>query len=210
MAAEGGFLGVPLEGFAETGRKQLDALVTLGLKRDSKLLDIGCGCLRGGYWLIHFLGPGCYCGIEPHEVRVELGLRHLLEPDQLAEKLPRFDPNDAFDTSVFGERFDFFLAGSIWSHAAKPQIEHMLDGFLRDTTEGAVFMTSYVPPAGPQDDYRGREWVGTSHTSDVAGVISHSLEWIEAACGRRGLVVARLAGYELDAQPWLVVRRASA
>src|SRR5207244_1255235 len=189
MAAEAGFLGVPLDGFAATGKKQLDALVTLGLKSDSKLLDIGCGCLRGGYWLIHFLAPGRYFGIEPHRKRVELGLRYLIEPDVLVEKRPRFDANDAFDTSVFRERFDFFLASSIWSHASKPQIERMLDGFLRDTREEGVFMTSYVPPAGPEDDYRGREWVGTSHTCDVPGVISHSVKWIGQACPRRRLGV---------------------
>ena len=209
MAAEAGFLGVPLEGFAATGKKQLDALMTLGLKSDSKLLDIGCGCLRGGYWLIHFLAPGCYFGIEPHRKRVELGLRYLIEPDVLVQKRPRFDGNEAFDTSVFHERFDFFLASSIWSHASKPQIERMLDGFVRDASEEGVFMTSYVPATGAEDDYGGREWVGTSHTCDVPGVISHSLEWIAQACARRRLEVAQLAGYELDGQPWLVVRRAA-
>jgi len=40
-------------------------------------------------------------------------------------------------------------------------------------------------------------------------VISHSLEWIAQACARRRLEVAQLAGYELDGQPWLVVRRAA-
>jgi hypothetical protein len=207
MAAEGGFLGVPLEGFAQTGRTQLDALLTLGLSSDSKLLDIGCGCLRGGYWLIHFLAPGRYFGIEPHRHRVELGLRYLLEPEVQAEKRPRFDHNDTFDTSVFGERFDFFLAGSIWSHASKPQVERTLDGFVRDTTDGAVFMASYVPATRPEDEYGGREWVGTSHTCDVPGVISHSLGWIQQACSQRGLKVSELPGYELDAQPWLAVRR---
>jgi len=208
MAAEAGFLGVPLEGFAATGKKQLDALVTLGLRPDSRLLDIGCGVLRGAYWLIHFLAPGRYCGIEPHRQRVELGLRLLIEPDVVLEKRPRFDANDAFDTSVFRERFDFFLASSIWSHASKPQIERTLDGFLRDATDEGLFMASYVPATRPEDDYGGLEWVGTSHTSDVPGVIRHRLEWIAQAYARRGLEVGPLAGYELDGQPWLVVRRA--
>src|SRR5436309_11952908 len=178
MAAEAGFLGVPLDGFAATGKKQLDALVTLGLKSDSKLLDIGCGCLRGGYWLIHFLAPGRYFGIEPHRKRVELGLRYLIEPDVLVEKRPRFDANDAFDTSVFRERFDFVLASSIWSHASKPPIERMLDGFLRDTREEGVFMTSYVPPASAGDDYRGTGWVRTSPSGDVLAGSRHGLDWI--------------------------------
>ena len=210
MAAEVGFLGVPLDGFAATGKKQLDALMALGLDRDSLLLDIGCGCLRGAYWLIHYLGPGRYCGIEPYRKRVDLGLRHLVEPEVQAAKRPRFDGNDVFDTSVFRERFDFFLASSIWSHASKPQIEHMLDGFLRDTSEHAVFMTSYVPATSTDDDYRGTGWVGTSPSCDVPGVIRHRLDWIAQACERRGLNVRQLDGYELDSQPWLAIRRVGA
>src|SRR5438094_549081 len=109
----------------------------------------------------------------------------------------------AAEAGFLGVPLDGFAA------TGKPQLERMLDGFLRDTREEGVFMTSYVPPAGPEDDYRGREWVGTSHTCDVPGVISHSLKWIGQACTRRRLEVGRLAGHELDGQPWLVVRRAA-
>jgi hypothetical protein len=48
-----------------------------------KVLDLGCGCLRGGYWLIHLLEPGCYCGIEPNQVMLAAGIEHLLEPELL-------------------------------------------------------------------------------------------------------------------------------
>jgi hypothetical protein len=61
----------------------------------------------------------------------------LLEPGVAAARRPRFDFNDEFDSSVFRERFDFFLARSIWSHASKAQIRAMLDGFVRDRSEGA-------------------------------------------------------------------------
>src|SRR5260370_4441623 len=60
-----GFLGVPVETFAEAGRRQLEALLEEGLRPESRVLDIGCGCLRAAYWLIHYLHPRCYCGIAP-------------------------------------------------------------------------------------------------------------------------------------------------
>ena len=55
-------------------------------------------------------------------------------PGRWNEKRTRFDGNSKFDTSVFSEKFDFFLAYSIWTHASKPQIQTMLEGFLRDST----------------------------------------------------------------------------
>ena len=59
------FLGGPTKFIEIVGRLQLIILLKEGLYPDSKVLDIGCGCLRGGYWLIHFLNPNCYFGIEP-------------------------------------------------------------------------------------------------------------------------------------------------
>jgi len=209
MAAEGGFLGVPVEEFETEGRLQLAALLRHGLRPDSKLLDVGCGCLRGGYWLIRFLRPGCYCGIEPRQDRLQLGLDHLFTPAELADKRPRFDHNPEFDSSVFGERFDFFLARSIWTHASKPQIARMLDAFLRDTNPAAKFLTSYVPPEPPhRPELMGEAWIGTGLESNVPGIAYHSFEWIERECRARGLKVHETGQDDYGGQRWLLVRRA--
>lgn len=208
MIARHGFQGVPANSFDEAGRRQFVALLNQGLNPESKVLEIGCGCLRVAYWLIRFLDRGCYCGIEPARQRVDHGREYLFNPDELPSKQPRFDFNPDFDTSVFGVQFDFFLAGSIWSHASKNHIEVMLDGFLRDSTTTGIFLTSYVPAESPDEDHQGDSWVGTSHESDTPGVIHHSLAWIEAQCEKRGLRVKQLPGEAFDAQFWLLVQRA--
>jgi hypothetical protein len=59
LDAEGIFLGGPAKLFETAGRTLLITLLSEGLTPSSKVLDIGCGCLRGGYWLIHFLGKSC-------------------------------------------------------------------------------------------------------------------------------------------------------
>jgi SAM-dependent methyltransferase len=201
------FLGVPVQNFERGGRESLIYLLKAGLNPDSKVLDIGCGVLRGGYWLIHFLDPGCYCGIEPHLGRLKMGTETILEPEVLAAKSPRFDTNPRFDSSVFGEKFDFFLAYSVWTHASKPQIQAMLDSFLRDTKNGGVFLTSYLPSGWRRPDYQGDEWHGTSHESDVPGCIYHSLRWIKAECDRRGLITRQLGRDKTYGQSWIEITR---
>jgi hypothetical protein len=201
------FLGVPVRNFEKGGRELFIYLLNAGLVPDSRLVDIGCGVLRGGYWLIHFLKPGCYSGIEPHTGRLEMGTRSILEPEVLSAKRPRFDSNPHFDTSVFGEKFDFFLAYSIWTHAAKPQIQTMLDAFLRDATESATFLTSYLPAGWRHRDYQGDKWYGTSHESDTPGCIHHSRRWIKAECERRGLTVRELGRDKTYSQSWLAITR---
>ena len=207
MIFKHGFLGVPVETFEQGGRGQFIALLNERLNPESKVLDIGCGCLRAAYWLIRFLDPGCYHGIEPARERVEYGLQYLFAQDELSLKQPRFDFNPQFNSSVFGTRFDFFLAGSIWSHASKRQIEAMLESFLRDSASTSVFLTSYIPAQSSADDYQGDSWVGTSHESNTPGVIHHSLTWIEQQCQRRRLQVKELPGEAFDGQTWLRIRR---
>ena len=207
MIARHGFLGVPAESFEKAGRRQFIALLNEGLNPESKVLDIGCGCLRTAYWLIRFLDTGRYHGIEPARRRVEYGLRYLFTPEILETKQPRFDFNPDFDSSVFNTMFDFFLAGSIWSHASKQQIGITLDAFVRDSTPEGVFLTSYIPARSPDDDYRGSFWVGSSHESDTPGVIRHLFSWIEDQCRNRGLLVQELPGEAFDGQTWLRICR---
>lgn len=203
MMAQQGFLGVPVHSFEEAGRSQLIELLQQGLRPESKFLDFGCGCLRTAHWLIRFLDPECYCGIEPARNRVELGLRYLFTPDLLTQKRPRFDHNAMFDSAPFGLKFDYFLARSIWTHGSKGQIEASLDSFVRDSEANAIFLASYLPAESDEEDYKGNVWVGTSHESDVAGVIRHRLSWIVNQCERRRLSVEELPGYDCDSQLWL-------
>ena len=204
------FLGVPIRDFAASGREHLELLVAAGLRPESALVDVGCGVLRVGYWLIDFLNADGYCGIEPHEGRLKMGIETILEPATIARKRPHFDTNDAFDTSVFGRQFDYFLAFSIWTHASKMQIALMLDSFARDAKQDGLFLTSYLPTTEVDRDYSGEDWYGTSHKSDVAGCIHHDLAWIETACAPRDLDVRELGMGKLHTQMWLAVtRRAS-
>jgi hypothetical protein len=204
-----GFLGVPRATFERGGRAQFVRLLENGLTPESKLLDIGCGCLRVAYWLIRFLEPDGYFGIEPARLRVEYGKHFLFESEseELERKRPRFDFNAGFDSKPFATVFDFFLAGSIWTHASKAQIETTLDSFCRDAAPSAAFLSSYLPAATPEEDYSGDSWVGSSHESATPGIVRHSLAWISAACERRGLALGELPGLDCDSQYWLRITK---
>jgi hypothetical protein len=203
------FVGIPIEDFERGGREQFVYLLRAGLTPASKVVDVGCGVLRAGYWLVRFLDAGCYCGIEPHPERLEIGKRHFLGPALLGLKRPRFHCNPDFDTSVFGEKFDFFLAYSIWTHASKSQIRDMLDSFVCNSTEAASFLATFLPSNILHPDYQGDKWFGTSHESDVPGCIRHSFRWIKTECSQRGLAVSKLSRDRTHGQTWLKIARES-
>jgi len=201
------YVGCGVYRFEKTGRAELEALIRNGLNPWSKLLDIGCGALCGGYWMIHFLDAGCYHGLEPNQQMFRSGLAHVLEPGLLEAKRPSFQHNDRYDFSGFDTNFDFFHAHSIWTHAPKKGIEKMLDGFLEFGNPGARFLTSFKPPRLFRPDYRGDTWVGISHESEVPGICRHSFRWIRQACHARGLRVERLRKEKIHKQQWLLIEK---
>ena len=205
LAKKISFLGCGVHRFEKTGRTQLEVLIRHGLNPWSKLLDIGCGALNGGYWAMHFLNPGCYFGIEPNKEMFEAGAEIIPEPDLFATKNPRFDHNDQYDFSVFGVEFDFFYAHSIWTHAPKKDLEKMLDGMATFGRPGAPFVTSYKAPDLTHRDYKGDSWVGESHESRIKGTVRHSFKWIQRACSERGLVATHLKGERIHRQKWICI-----
>lgn len=202
--AQDQFLGGPVETFEAIGRLQLIALLRCGLYPDSRVLDLGCGSLRGGYWLVHFLRPERYFGIEPNAAMLEVGKNEILGAELLAEKRPDFLTNENFDPAEFGVEFDFFLARSIWTHASREQIEQMLDAFARYGAGDSVFLTSFLPAEHGETGYSDTDWVGRSHESDTRGVVRHELKWIETECGKRNFSLQELS-VDRKRQVWLLI-----
>jgi SAM-dependent methyltransferase len=139
------FLGGPPGDFERVGRLCLDVLLREGLSPSSRVLDVGCGALRVGYWLMRFLDSACYFGIEPNREMLAVGLEQIVESDVRARAQARFEHNDRFDFSVFGESFDYVLARSIWTHAAKSQIRAMLSSFAETASPAGKMLATYHP-----------------------------------------------------------------
>jgi len=143
QAETGGFTGGPVESFTKVGRYTLESLQRCGMTPDSNLIDIGCGALRLGYWLVRYLGPGRYFGLEPSKRYVEIGLRIAIGPELAEEKKPRFDYNGDFDFTKFGVPFNFAVARSIFSHASPRMIGQAMDSFRDSAAPGGVMLASY-------------------------------------------------------------------
>lgn len=202
--SRGIFVGCPLEFFELTARDPLCLALMEGLGRDSAVLEVGCGCLRVGYWFIHYLNANNYCGIEPNGRMLDAG-RELILGDRAPDRQPRFSLKDDFDFSVFGTTFDYVIAFSIWSHASKGQIASMLDAFKRTAKPGAKFLASWFAPREDMPDYQGTTWVGRSHRSDQPGVIAHDRDWLISAASARGLGCRFYDGFMTLGQNWAIV-----
>lgn len=200
------FNGGPVHKFSLIGRLYLITLLKIGLTPEAKVLDIGCGALRGGYWLIHFLNPGNYYGIEPNQEMVEVGKRILFSKEILDYKSPAFDHNFDFNLSVFNVKFDFMIARSIWTHTSKAQICKILDEFNINTTQKGVLLASYLKPFFENQEYKGSKWVGKSHDSNTEGIVFHSFSWIKSECEVRNLTAKELT-FDYVAQIWIHISK---
>jgi SAM-dependent methyltransferase len=126
------------------GELQLDFLVRRGLRPDRKLLDLGCGCLRGGIRFLRYLDRGNYYGIEANESLVaaceieltEAGLGDRMPPGNLLH-------NRDFEAWRFQTEFDFVLAQSVFSHLPDPWLRRCLAELAGCVRPGGQFYATY-------------------------------------------------------------------
>jgi hypothetical protein len=86
------------------GLFQLHLLQARGLRRDSRLLDIGCGPLRAGVHFIHFLEPGNYCGIDYNISFIKAARQIVAHSNDLEDRSPVLDVSRNFLPPQNGHR----------------------------------------------------------------------------------------------------------
>jgi ubiquinone/menaquinone biosynthesis C-methylase UbiE len=99
----------------EIGKLQFDFMVKEGLKPHHKLLDIGCGCLRGGVWFIKYLDGYGYYGMDKNADLLEAGRREAKKAGIEGGYILTCSGNFSFGLP-FGTRFDFAIAQSLFTH----------------------------------------------------------------------------------------------
>ena len=121
--------GEDAETWYRIGRHQYHWLVAQGLRPDHRFLDVACGSLRLGQYLIPYLNAGNYYGLEAEPSLVRDGLAHELDHGIAELKAPTFGHGYSFDFS-FCPGFDVAIAQSLFTHLTLADI-HLCFANLR-------------------------------------------------------------------------------
>ena len=132
--------------------------------------------------------------------------REIILPEGLEKaKNPHYDTNCRFDFSVFGEKCDYFIARSIWTHSSRQQITTCLDQFVHNRRPEGKLLVSYLPSSAEFPPYMGDAWLGISAESITEGYAFHPLPWLTQICHERGLQLTELDQYTFNLQRWLEI-----
>lgn len=180
------------------GAHQFFVLIKEGLRDTHKLLDIGCGSLRGGRLFIPYLKKGNYFGIEPNQELLAEGIERELGRCIFGVKAPRFHHNAICDATVFEEAFDFVLAQSIFSHAPQLLIHWCFESVKKTLKPGGKFLFTYFSGA--------RNYGGDSWTRQPCAYYTGS--WMKKTVEERGFVLKKLPYHHPSEQTWMVATHA--
>lgn len=139
----------------EIGRLQRDFLVSQRMLPTDRLLDIGCGALRGGVKLIPYLNPGHYWGIDNNASLIQVGWDIELARAKLQQRQPREQLAclGDFEFDTLGTVFDVALAQSVFTHLPLGRITRCLTRLAPHLRSGGRFFASFFELPDGADRY---------------------------------------------------------
>jgi len=169
----------------EIGQLQYDFMISRGLTPASKLLDIGCGALRGGVHFVRYLDDGNYYGIDINKGLLKAGEQEL-RGSGLGDKQVHLHRTDQFDATGFGVCFDFGISVSLITHLPANQIMYCFLQMRLVMNENSRFYFSFfeVPELPIPDTYaqpRGR--IVTHFLSDPFHYTRDHIEFFARSAG---------------------------
>lgn len=135
----------PHNGMDPQGLWQLQFLISVGLKPDSKLLDIGCGDLREGVPLIRFLNEHCYFGVDQSSSALFQGFQSIKKSDK--SRSPKIYIGGDFGFEKLDLRVDFCWANSVFTHIDISLIGKCMSSAFQVLNSGGVFYATYFEPS---------------------------------------------------------------
>jgi cyclopropane fatty-acyl-phospholipid synthase-like methyltransferase len=131
------------------GPLQLEFLRGEGLQPHHELLDLGCGCLRGGLHFIRYLEPGNYWGADISLELLQAGKRFLSE-ESLEARSPHLlsvSPGLTFE-ELGGKKFDYVLAFGIFPDMPIEYVRECFANLHRVLKPNGRFYATFIE--GPQ------------------------------------------------------------
>jgi SAM-dependent methyltransferase len=163
----------------EIGALQFEFLKARGLQTQHKLLDVGCGSLRGGVHFVRYLESNHYFGIDLNQTLLDAGYDREIAPAGLAQKLPRSNLHcgDNFDVESFCAEFDFALALSLFTHLPLNAIRVCIEKLANVVSKDGIFFASFFErPAGSPSHHMQLHSPGSVCTHGDADPYHCSLE----------------------------------
>lgn len=152
-------------GFWEAlGKLQLAFLIEQGLQSQDTVLDVGCGCLRGGIPLISYLEKSNYKGMDVNASLLKAG-QHEIKLANLEDKKPHLVLDDAFEFEKFNLLFDCMMAVSLFTHLPTNIILRCLVNAKRSLKNEGAFYATFFIVGGPEQL--------TPHKHSLGGITTH-------------------------------------
>lgn len=124
------------------GKLQYHFLVSQGLRAEHTFLDIACGGLRLGQYLIPYLAENNYQGLDAEKDLIRRGLKQELFADLVNIKKPKFFVNKVFDfTNIKAP--DFAMAQSLFTHLLPEDIALCFRNFSQTVHQNTKFFFTY-------------------------------------------------------------------
>lgn len=125
------------------GKLQFDFLLKSGLSPSDILLDIGCGCFRGGQHFIEYLNATNYLGIEKEATLISLGLEKELDEDLVKNKNPELVISSRFEFEKFKQTPNWSIAQSVFTHLSFEDIKLCLEKLYSFVKPGHQFYGTF-------------------------------------------------------------------
>lgn len=131
----------------ELGELQLNICKKYGLQPEHKLLDFGCGCLRGGVKFIPYLNASNYYGMDSSYNLMCAGIEIELPNAGLTGRvnLDNFLISDKYEIHEFQTLFDFIFAQSVFTHLNLNHLIYFLEKcyyWLQD--DGKIILSIFL------------------------------------------------------------------